>query len=157
MRVNFSDPTIEERGNFEAFRGKHHVKITKISETEVQNDGKLDAGTPGFNFEFTVQEGPYENRRTWNNFWIAPSTLGFLKLCLKATGQYTEEELAGDFEIEEDDERLIGADLVIKTKIRKGNDQYEDSTAVTGYYPYDENEDYSSATVGAASGSFLPS
>lgn len=151
MRVNFSDAV--ERGNFDAFRGKHHVKITGIEETETKNEGKLPAGTPGLIFEFTVQEGPYENRKVWNNFWLAPSTLGFLKQCLKATGEFSDEDLAGDFDV---DENVIGLDLVIKTKIQGASGDYDERTVIAGYYPYDENADYSGEAESASSASFLP-
>jgi len=152
MRVNFTGA--EDRGNFDAFRGKHHVKITDITDTETKNAGKLPAGTEGWSVEFTVQEGQYENRKIWNNYWFAPSTLGFLRSMLVATGEYSKEDLQGDFDVELDD--LIGLDLVVSTRIQKGDGNYEDRTVIKGYYPYDEDEDYSGETVDAGS-SFLPS
>jgi hypothetical protein len=159
MRVNFSDAV--ERGNFDAFRGRHHVCITNVEPGESKGGAKLPTGTPGLTFEFTVQEGKYENRRVWNNFWIHPNTLGFLKTCLGATGEFTEEELEGDLDLSDGDEefgRVIGLDLVITTKIRPAKGEYDERTEIKGYYPYDENEDYSGdGSESNADASFMPS
>jgi hypothetical protein len=134
MKLNLSGV---KANDFDALpTGKYHVKLTDWDQTETQNAGKLPAGTPGINAEFTVQDGPNENRRLWNNFWIAESTLGFLKSFLKASGQFTEDELnSEEFSFDWDD--LVGVDLVVKVGVRKYNG--EDRNNINGYLPYDES------------------
>lgn len=55
--------------------GLYPLGITKCSPVEIKNEsgeGKYPAGTPGYNVEFTVQEGEFEGRKVWNNYWILP-------------------------------------------------------------------------------------
>lgn len=153
-RFDFSD--VAAATNFDAFAGKYHVKITDVSDTEVKNSGgKLEQGTEGWNVEFTVQQGDKENRKVWNNFWFAKQTMPFLKSMLVATGRWTEDELQGNFDV--DNEDLLGLDLVIKTKVRKGTGDYSDQTQITGYYPYEGVDPSTANTSGAsASAGFLP-
>jgi len=149
--INFTGA--EERGGFEAFRGRHHVAITDIEETATKTAGKLPEGTEGVTVEFTVLEGKYNNRKIWNNFWFAPSTLGFLKNMLVATGRYEMEDL--EEEIDVDWDTLIGAELEVKTKIKPETEQYDAKTEIQSYKSYDPDKDYSGEGHGASSGSTL--
>jgi len=149
--INFTGA--EDRGGFEAFRGRHHVKVTDIEETATKNEGKLAAGTPGIQVEFTVQEGKYEGRKIWNNFWFAPQTLGFLKNFVVATGVAEASDLEGEWDPDWDE--FIGADLEVSTKVRGETEQYEARTEIKGYKPYDETKDYSGEGA-STSNSMLP-
>jgi hypothetical protein len=81
--------------------GWYKCTITKIGKTETKNAGKLPAGTPGANVEFTVICGPngpdekYQGQKIWSNYWLHPNNIGFLKGLLRASGEFTEEELNG--------------------------------------------------------------
>lgn len=111
--------------------GWYHVAVTDWNAVETKNEGKLPAGTPGINWEFTVQSGDYENRRVWENHWLHQNTLGFLKSLLAATGNYTEEQLSGPMP-GFDPQDVIGAELAVKLSIRK-SEQYGDSNQVRQY------------------------
>ncbi|TXH55544.1 MAG: DUF669 domain-containing protein [Desulfurellales bacterium] len=115
--VDFSDV---QGGDFDAIpAGVYNVAVTDWSRTETKNEGKLPAGTPGINWEFTIQDGQYENRKLWINHWIHPNTLGFLKTFLEKTGRYTDEQLSGSFDLDPDS--VVGAELQAVVTVR----QYE--------------------------------
>jgi hypothetical protein len=111
------------QGGFDALpAGRYHVAVTDWDNAEVQNEGKLPAGTPGINWEFTVQEGEYEGRKLWTNHWIHPKTLGFLKAMLKNLSKdgeplYSEEDLESDnFELDADE--VVGAEAIAVVTVR---------------------------------------
>lgn len=121
--VDFSDV---QGGDFDAIpAGVYNVAVTDWSRTETKNEGKLPAGTPGINWEFTIQDGQYENRKLWINHWIHPNTLGFLKTFLEKTDRYTEEQLSASFDLDPDN--VVGAELqaVVTVRQYKGDDRNE--------------------------------
>jgi len=121
--VDFTDV---KGGDFDAIpAGVYNVAVTDWSKVETKNEGKIPAGTPGVNWEFTIQDGDYENRKLWTNHWIHPNTLGFLKGFLEKSGRYTEEELGGAFDLDPD--KVVGAELqaVVIVKKYQGDDKNE--------------------------------
>jgi len=118
FRVNFSD--VESKSFDPVPAGTYHVKITDGELKETSGGGKLPGGTPMINWEFTIQNGPYEGRRLWTNTVIHERTLFNLKALLEASGRFNEAQLSGgdiDFEIDD----LIGADLKIVVAQREYN------------------------------------
>lgn len=151
--VNLDDLTVDftdvQGGDFDAIpSGKYHIAITDYSTTETKNAGKLPVGTPGINWEFTVQEGPFENRKLWTNHWIHPNTLGFLKGMLKASGKFSDEELEGQLPKGWYD-RAVGAELVAKVGTREYNGN--DVNDIKGFKPMSTWEGESTS-----GGSLLP-
>ena len=121
--IDFTDV---KGGDFDAIpAGVYNIAVTDWSKTETKNAGKIPAGTPGINWEFTIQDGEFENRKLWTNHWIHPNTLGFLKTFLLKTGRYTEEELESQFDLDPD--RLVGAEMqaVVIVRQYKGDDRNE--------------------------------
>jgi hypothetical protein len=113
--IDFSDVT---GGDFDALpAGAYNVAVTDWSKTETKKEGKIPEGTPGINWEFTVQDGDFENRKLWTNHWIHPKTLGFLKTFLVKSGAYTEEDVEGQLDIDPD--RVLGSELVAVVTVRK--------------------------------------
>ena len=116
-------------GDFDAIpAGAYPVTISDWSTTATKNEGKLPAGTPGINWEFTVTDGQYENRKLWTNHWIHPNTMGFLKGLLKATGRYTDEELEGNLgSLSAVADKVLGAEVTAVVIVRKyqGDDRNE--------------------------------
>lgn len=114
IRVNFAE--VEEK-DFAAFpSGTYNAKVTDAEDVEVKNQGKLDAGTPGTKWEFTIQDGPEAGKKCWTNTWLAPNSIWALKQLLAATGRFTDEQLAGELDFTYD--QVIGSDVQVKT-VRK--------------------------------------
>jgi hypothetical protein len=116
MKLNLADT--DSFTGFDAIdRGTYHCKITDGEMTEVKNDGKLKAGTPGINWTFTVQDGDFAGRKVFTNTWIAPTTMGFVKGLLEASGRFTKEQLDGELDFEIDD--VLGADVMCRVTKRE--------------------------------------
>lgn len=156
MKLNLSG--VEAFGGFDPIPGgNYHVKITDGSEVETKNDGKLPAGTPGINWEFTVQDGEHAGRKVWTNQWIHPKTIGFLKGTLVATGRFTEEETeAEDFDLDID--KVIGADLYVRVAYRPATSEYDASNDVKSIKKWEGQASSGGAAPAAAAsgGSMLP-
>lgn len=110
LRVDFSGVEVK---NFDPLPvGSYKCKITDGS-VEDSKDGPSDKNPTGqyINFEFTVQEGPFADRKTWRNAPIGGTGVGILKAILAATGKFTDEALDGplNFSIQND---LIGSDVL---------------------------------------------
>lgn len=123
LQIDMSDI---KGGDFDAIpAGAYPVVVSDWSTTETKNEGKIPAGTPGINWEFTITEGDFENRKLWTNHWIHPNTLGFLKTFLLKAGAYTEDELNESFKLDPD--KVLGKELVAIVVIKKykGDDKNE--------------------------------
>lgn len=106
INVNFAD--VEESDFSPLPRGTYNAVIFECEQTETQNEGKNPAGTPMLKWTFQITDEEYKNRRAWMNTVLAGGGIGMLKALLKATGQFTDEELnADDFDLDPDD--VIGA------------------------------------------------
>jgi hypothetical protein len=103
--------------------GTYICRVTKVDDTETKNDGKMPAGTPGINVEFTVIAGDHEGRKFFNNYWVWPTTLPMLKGFLAATGEFDAEQLDG--EIDFDNDQLIGTELKVAVNVQPETQQYD--------------------------------
>jgi hypothetical protein len=113
--------------------GTYHVKITDGELRETKNEGKLPAGTPGVNWEFTVQDGENADRKVWTNQWIHPKTIN-----------------SDDLDVQDAIDRSIGADLTIRVSYRAASEQYDASNDVKSIKKWDGKA--SQATSGTAAG-----
>jgi Protein of unknown function (DUF669) len=122
MRINLTD--IDDR-SFEALpAGRYRVKISDYELKETKNDGKLPKGTPMINWEFTVVsdikgDDKYANRKLWMNTVIHERTLFSLKALLRASGAYTDEDLAGELDFEPDE--VLEAEVIAVVAQREYN------------------------------------
>src|ERR1051325_3030194 len=81
----------------------------ELKETKGGEDAKLPAGTPMWNVQFRISQEPYENRRVFRQFVIAPAVVdgkpyehkakmdGILVRFLMAIGYSQDEITSGDF------------------------------------------------------------
>src|SRR5215831_5605871 len=83
--------------------------MEKVFTKNESGEGKMPAGTPGWNVRYTVQGGKYDERHVWNNYWLpgadysessdeakkkAATMLGMFGRFLIAVG-YSEAEVTG--------------------------------------------------------------
>jgi hypothetical protein len=149
--LDFTD--VEESTGFDILKpGWYPMVITGWSEKVITKlDGKLPAGTKGTQVEFTVEEGHVnQNRKAWNTYWHAKQNLGFLKGLLKASGQFTDEQLSG-ISYDAMREGLMGGRVMVRITVRPGTEQYPNpQNNVAQVKAYDE------AAAKASGGSDLP-
>jgi hypothetical protein len=151
LTVNMSG--VQAMGGFDLIpSGRYTACLTDWSKTETQNAGKLPAGTPGINAEFTIQEGEHENRKLWNNFWVAPTTIGFAKGFLKATDEFTDDELEADgFSLRDAFTQAVGKPFIIV--VGQGKDRNNEMrNRINGYKSLAEG----GAESAGGAGSLMP-
>ncbi len=120
-----------------------------VTDGEVKESGpqSKNPGSQYINWEFTISEGTYENRKQWMNTSLLPQALFGIKALLQATGRFSEAQLSGEIDFDIAD--VIGSEVLIVVKIKEYNGE-------------DRNEVKSVRAVGAAvgattrSGSLLP-
>jgi len=121
-------------------------KVDSFENKSGNPKAKIKLGTPSLNFMFSCTEDPYVNRKVFANIYIAPSTLGFLKALMEASGEFTEEELNGPLKWREAAERMVGCELALKLNIQK-SEKYGDKNRIQSYihldnYTPDDDDDY---------------
>jgi hypothetical protein len=111
LNLNFSnEEASSEARSFEALpAGKYAVKITGIDLRRCK-PGTKNAGKPYWAVEFTVQDGPYENRKVWSNVMLFDGALYSISQLLKATGLGNPS--AGQFKLPSQ-EAFISKDVVV--------------------------------------------
>jgi hypothetical protein len=101
------------------------------------------------NWTFKVTGDFMKGRNVWANTLIHPDQLGNIKSMLRATGQFTDEELnASDFTIRPKD--YINMELAVKVRIRQYNN--EDRNDVQSYKAISDvaEEDWATEDSGKA-------
>jgi len=116
---------------------------------------KLPAGTPGTNWEFTVDEGEYENRRVWTNHWHHPNTLGFMKTLLIECGAYTKEDFPKKLDIRDARDKAMDQPVWVKIKYKAAKGDYDEGNDVVGFRSVDNAPKRTNAKT-AKSSSVLP-
>jgi hypothetical protein len=119
LRVNFSDKEATSAALDPIPRGEYHVKITDI-ETRYSKSEKNN-GKPYWAIEFTVQEGPYSDRKVWTNCMLFEGALYTLSQLMKSLGYNVEE---GEFQLPDPDD-LITRDVMVKVTITAETEQYQ--------------------------------
>lgn len=109
--------------------GSYPAVVFEINQVEVENDtGKLPVGTPGYNVQFAIDGGEFNNRRVFNRYWIPPSDYdeakrknmtGMFARFLLAIG-YTEKEVTGG-KFKFDPEDAIGRECTLVVGVRPGD------------------------------------
>jgi hypothetical protein len=143
LKVNFSDnEASSEALDFTPIpSGKYHVKITDGEMRECGPESK-NAGKPYWNLEFTVQEGPYEERKLWGNIMLFEGALFSLSQLMKALGNPIVPGKA--FTVPEIDD-LLTKDLIVTVRKmqdsyrmeKEGSDEPLFKNEIKGYSAYD--------------------
>jgi len=152
LRVNFSDKeAASEARSVELLpRGEYHVSITDIELRESQSEKNY--GKPYWGIEFTIQEGPYADRKAWTNCMLFEGALYTLSQLMKATGY---DITAGDFEVPNPYD-LIGKEVVVsivkqgKRSNKQTGEEYDERNEVKGIKAYDADTFKVGATQKAA-------
>ncbi len=100
-------------------RGEYPVRVASV-ETKETGENSKKPGEDYWNVSFDIVGGEYEGRKLFTNFMLPPAYDPFmLKGFLKATGNYTDDELESELDIDEDD--LIGLEALAVVEVK--NDQ----------------------------------
>jgi hypothetical protein len=115
IKLNLGDIDIKKFDPIPA--GTYDAKVTGGELKSTSGEGKLGK-VPMINWEFTIQDEEYVNRKVWMNTVIHETTLFNLKALL-ATGKFSEEDMAAelDFEIED----IIGEEVRVVVAQREYN------------------------------------
>jgi hypothetical protein len=138
IRVNMSDVGEGSGIRDPLPSGKYHVKVTDGELKEAGENAK-NPGSEYISWEFTVQDGEYEDRKVWSNTSLLPQARFALKGLLEAVGQDAGGEVAFDI----DD--LIGEDLIVQVKKmpkrtnQETGEEYDERNDIKGYGKYDPN------------------
>lgn len=130
VRVNLSGAD----SDFEALpSGKYLVKVTD-GELKESGPNAKHPGSEYINWEFTIQQGDFEDRKVWSNTVVSHGdcdcgeedkfnkALSNIAQLLKVTGVASDDDLESeDFELEIDD--VIGTDLVVTVTQREYDDE----------------------------------
>lgn len=109
MRVNFTDV---QSTNYEALpKGWYSVKVTD-GELRESGPNSKNPGSEYINWELTIQEGEFADRKVWTNTSLLPQALFALKGLMEAAGIDASSEI--DFEID----HLIGKDVQVRLSQR---------------------------------------
>lgn len=155
MTVNVSEKEAESKAFDDLPAGKYWTKITDISVEESKSEKNL--GKPYFRFEFTIQDGKYEDQHIWANAMLWDGALYTIINILKALGEDVNE---GKLDVP-DPEWFIGRDIIVrmakgKAQVGTGtpqDPQYPARIEAKSFFAYDGK---SSPAAQAKAGSLLP-
>lgn len=144
MKLNFADV---ETTNFDPVpKGKYHVKATDYELREAGENAK-NPGSEYYNWELTIQDGEYANRKLFTNTSLLPNALFALKGMLQSTGKWTKEEL-DSAEFDFDPEEVLGVSIYAVVEVTTYNGDKVNN--VKGFRTYEGQKSTTS------SGSVLP-
>lgn len=115
LTINLTD--VESGGYDPLPSGAYTVRVTD-GELRESGPSAKNPGSQYINWEFTVQDGEYENRRVWTNTSLLPQALFRLKELLGATGRFSDLDGVLDFEIDD----VLGAEMRITVIQKPGQD-----------------------------------
>jgi|SRR5215472_7058196 len=125
--------------------GAYEVHVHEVTAVEVENDtGKLPIGTPGWNIQFRVDGGKFDNRVLFKRYYIPPAnyapekrkiSLGIFANFLIAMGYPQEEVTSGSFSAEPAD--WVGKRLKANVKVRPADEErgYDAQNEITTLKP----------------------
>jgi uncharacterized protein DUF669 len=154
LTLNISEQEAESKAFDDLPAGKYNCKITDVSVEEVKKGD--NAGKEYYHFEFTIQDGKYENQKMWANAMLWAGAAYTIVNILKALGQ----DVGTQLEVP-DAEWFITRDIVVKMSMGKAqigdgtkeNPQYPARVEARSFFPY------GSGTTAASAGkkdSLLP-
>ncbi len=119
-------------GDFEPIpAGAYDMHVHEVKMVEVESDtGKLPQGTPGYNIQFRVDGGKYDNRVVFKRYYIPgpdydadkrKKSLGIFVNFLKALGYSQEEVMSGTFSPDVED--WIGKQVKVSVKVRPADEE----------------------------------
>lgn len=132
LRVNFSKQEAESESFVPLPAGKYNVKITSGSVKRSKSSKNL--GKPYYNLEYTVQEGPHQGRKVFDNVMLFEGALYSLTQLLKALGYPVGQGSMAVPKLAE----LIGQGFVASVKVQPertvDGKTYDPNNAVKGYF-----------------------
>jgi hypothetical protein len=147
FRINISSKEASAEGRSTALlpRGDYHVKVTDGSIEECSPTAK-NAGKPYYNLELTIQSGPHEGRKLYDNAMLFEGALYTIVQIMKALGHNVEE---GEMIVPSLDE-IIGQDFIVAVRKEPAKGDYDERNAVKSYMKYDPSKPLGGATAVAA-------
>ncbi len=146
LRINFADTTVGE--NEAKPNGWYHVAVTDV---EIKESGP-NAKHPGkeyWNYELTIQDGDYKDRKFWVNATLLPHALFTLKGMLQAASdadgnlKYTKAQVDGELDLEAED--LVGCHMMAKNQQREYENEMRDN--IRGFKPIKDDAKPGAAAV----------
>jgi hypothetical protein len=131
LRVNFTDKEAESKALDPFPRGNYHLVITDAEVARCGPESK-NPGKPYWKLTLTVQEGPYDGRKVWDNCMLFNGALYTLSQLMKALGNDIEE---GSFKLPTT-QSLIGQHVIGKVRIKPESGQYDARNEIKGYLEY---------------------
>jgi Protein of unknown function (DUF669) len=131
LRVNFTDKEASSEVRKPIPRGEYHCKITD-GETVACGPNSKNPGKPMWKLEFTVQDGPYEERKVYTNVMLFNGALYSLSQLMKGLGYNVDE---GEFRVPKLPQ-IIGKDIIVSVRIKAETEQYDARNEVRGYKEY---------------------
>jgi hypothetical protein len=125
--------------------GTYPAVVYEIEPCETTNpDGNLPVGTPGYNVQFKIDGGEYDNRRAFNRYWLPAADtdydakkratlLGMFSRFLLAIGYGEKEVTSGKFKFDPDD--AVGRECSVVLGIRPATEEYEAQNNVRNVRP----------------------
>jgi len=143
--LNLADADLT-KGDFDPIPpAVYEMHVHEVKLVEVKNDtGRYPLGTPGFNVQFRVDGGKYDNRVVFKAFYLPPAdydsekrkiALGIFANFLIAIGYPQEEVTSGSFNNDPTD--WVGRKCKVSVKIRPANAEkgYSAQNEVTSVKP----------------------
>jgi len=143
--LNLADADLSA-GDFEPIpAGAYEMHVHEVTAVEVEHDnGKLPMGTAGWNIQFRVDGGKYDNRVVFKRYYLPgpeydaekrSKSLGIFANFLIALGYSKEEVTSGSFSAEPSDwvGRQVKVSVKVRaaTKVEDGNEKYPAQNEVT--------------------------
>ena len=118
-------------GDFEPLKaGTYDMHVHDVKMVEIEHDnGKLPQGTPGYNIQFRVDGGKYDNRVVFKRYYLPPEgydaekrkkSLGIFVNFLVAMGYDKAEVMSGSYSVDVED--WIGRTLKVTVKVRPADE-----------------------------------
>lgn len=149
-------------GNFDPIpAASYDMHIHEVTAVEIEKEGgKLPVGTPGYNIQFRVDGGKYDNRVVFKRYYIPgpdydaekrKKSLGIFVNFLKALGYEESKIMSGAFQPDPTD--WLGKQVKVSVRVRAaqldedGNELYAAQNEVTSVKPLNAGASSTAAGV----------
>lgn len=141
--LNLADADLSA-GDFDPIPpASYEMHIHEVQAVEIEKEGgKLPVGTPGYNIQFRVDGGKYDNRVVFKRFYIPgpdydaekrKKSLGIFANFLMAMGYSKDEVMSGSFQTDPMD--WLGKQVKVSVRIRPATEDYSAQNEVTSIKP----------------------